>query len=110
MTKKCLESGAFFQKSREPRDPYGGQVLKYQLFMLPSEHGETFTHRIFRGGLFGRPPLAQRFPSATVLPKQQRNRLVCLAHRKYGFTLKELSQALGVHYTTLSKGLNRNKN
>jgi plasmid maintenance system antidote protein VapI len=36
-------------------------------------------------------------------------RLVCLAHGKHGFTLKDLSKALGVHHTTISKVINSEK-
>ena len=31
------------------------------------------------------------------------------AHIKYGYTLKEISNVLNVHYTTISKVLNREK-
>ena len=54
----------------------------------------------------GRPTLADLFPPATVMQKQLRNRLVRLAHGTYGYTMKELSQVLGVHYTTISKVIN----
>ena len=54
----------------------------------------------------GRPTLADLFPPATVMQKQLRNRLVRLAHGTYGYTMKELSQALGAHYTTISKVIN----
>jgi len=55
----------------------------------------------------GRPPLDVLFPSGTVVPKQERNRLIRLAHGTHGYTLKEISQVLGVHYTTISKVINR---
>lgn len=54
----------------------------------------------------GRPTLADLFPPATVMQKRVRNRVIRLAHGRYGYTLKELSQALGVHYTTISKVIN----
>jgi REP-associated tyrosine transposase len=34
--------------------------------------------------------------------------LIRHAHGKHGYTLKEIAQALGVHYTTISKVINRN--
>jgi hypothetical protein len=54
----------------------------------------------------GRPALTELFPLGTEMQKPERNRLIRLAHAMYGYTLKELSQALGVHYTTISKVIN----
>ncbi len=51
----------------------------------------------------GRPSLEELFPFGTVTRKQERNRLIHLARGKHGYTLKE---ALGIHYTTVSKVLN----
>ena len=55
----------------------------------------------------GRPHLDELFPPDTALPKAERNRLIRLSHGKHGYTLKEISQALGIHYTTVSKVINR---
>jgi len=55
----------------------------------------------------GRPPLDELFSPAISLTKGERNRLIHLAHGKHGYTLKEISQALGIHYTTVSKVINR---
>jgi uncharacterized protein YerC len=38
--------------------------------------------------------------------KAERNRLIRLTHGKHGYTLKEISQVLGIHYTTVSKVIN----
>lgn len=54
----------------------------------------------------GRPSLDELFPPGTVTQKQVRNRLIRLAHGKHGYTLKAISQALGLHYTTISKVIN----
>ncbi|RQW89018.1 MAG: addiction module toxin RelE [Geobacter sp.] len=54
----------------------------------------------------GRPQLAELFTPGITLPKVERNRLIRLAHGKHGYTLKEISQALGIHYTTVSKVIN----
>jgi hypothetical protein len=51
----------------------------------------------------GRPPLDELFSPEISLAKGERNRLIHLAHGKHGYTLKEISQALGIHYTTVSK-------
>lgn len=58
----------------------------------------------------GRPPLDELFPPGTVMLMQDRNRLIRVAHGKHGYTLKEISEALGVHYTTISKVINSEKN
>jgi putative transposase len=58
----------------------------------------------------GRPTLNELFSSGKTLPRQERNRLICQAHLKHGYTLKEISQALGVHYSTISKVVNCEKN
>lgn len=56
----------------------------------------------------GRPSLPEHFSVAeAVLSKVERNRLIHEAHVKHGYTLKEISDALGVHYTTISKVLNQ---
>ena len=56
----------------------------------------------------GRPRLSEVFSVAeAALPKAERNRLIHEAHIKHGYTLKEISDVLGVHYTTISKVLNR---
>jgi REP element-mobilizing transposase RayT len=57
----------------------------------------------------GRPALDELFPPGSVLSKPERNRLICLTHEKHGFTLKEIAATLGVHYTTISKVVNREK-
>jgi len=41
-------------------------------------------------------------PFRISLTKGERNRLIRLVHGKHGYTLKEISQALGIHYTTVS--------
>jgi putative transposase len=57
----------------------------------------------------GRPSLDELFSRGTVIQKQERNRLILLANSKHGYTLKEISQALDVHYTTISKVINSEK-
>jgi hypothetical protein len=55
----------------------------------------------------GRPLLAELFPVNTHFEKEERNRRIHEANIKYGYTLKEISDVLNVHYTTISKVLNR---
>jgi REP element-mobilizing transposase RayT len=58
----------------------------------------------------GRPPLHELFKPEAIPSKGERNRLIHLAHEKHGYTLKEIAQALGIHYTTVSKVINGVKN
>ncbi len=58
----------------------------------------------------GRPSLDELFPPGTAARKQERNSLIHLAHGTHGYTLKEISEILGVHYTTISKVINSDKN
>lgn len=55
----------------------------------------------------GRPSLADLFSVKDSLKKEDRNRLIHEAHIKYGYSLKEISKILNIHYTTISKVLNR---
>ena len=58
----------------------------------------------------GRPPLTELFPPRTVLSKSERDRLTLLAHVSHGYTLKEIARVLELHYTTVSKIINHDKN
>ncbi len=58
----------------------------------------------------GRPSLDDLFSPGTAIQKKERDRVIRVAHGKHGYTLKELSEALGVHYTTISKVVNRQGN
>jgi REP element-mobilizing transposase RayT/DNA-binding CsgD family transcriptional regulator len=51
----------------------------------------------------GRPPLERVFTDIPDASRQQRNLLMAESHIKYGYTLKEIADFLGIHYTTVSK-------
>jgi putative transposase len=53
----------------------------------------------------GRPPLNRLFAGPPLADRQQRNQRVAEAHITYGYTLKEIADCLGVHYTTVSKAV-----
>ncbi|MHB8789155.1 MAG: transposase [Desulfobulbaceae bacterium] len=53
----------------------------------------------------GRPPLSQFFSDNQTMAKQQRNQGIEEAHINHGYTLKEIADALGIHYTTVSKAI-----
>ncbi len=51
-----------------------------------------------------RPTIADVF-KGKILDKQTRNKQMYKAHIKHGYTLKEIADYLGVHYTTVSKAI-----
>jgi DNA-directed RNA polymerase specialized sigma24 family protein len=53
----------------------------------------------------GRPELLQVFHNS-ILNNQKRDRAIYTAHVKLGYTLKEIGDHLGIHYTTVSKVVN----
>ncbi|MBI1870140.1 MAG: transposase [Chlamydiae bacterium] len=52
---------------------------------------------------FARPPLKDLLPFDRMLHKAVRSQKICEAHVQHGYTLKEMANHLGVHYTTISK-------
>lgn len=57
----------------------------------------------------GRPTLDSLFSGTDSASKQERNQRIVEAHLLYGYTMKEVAGALGIHYTTVSKILAGNK-
>lgn len=53
----------------------------------------------------GRPPLSLLFADNQMMTRQQRNQGIEEAHINHGYTLKEIADALGLHYTTVSKAV-----
>lgn len=53
----------------------------------------------------GRPSLKEIFRQENTKDKNKRNRKIWTAHLKFGYTLKEIADCLGIHYTTVSKVL-----
>lgn len=51
----------------------------------------------------GRIPLAELFSFPDVGNKEKRNAAICSAHFSYGYTLKDIADQLGIHYTTVSR-------
>jgi hypothetical protein len=50
-----------------------------------------------------RPQLEELFPDEIKQNKPVRNKIIYGAHVTYGYTLKEISDCLNIHYTTASK-------
>ena len=57
----------------------------------------------------GRPDIQALFAKAKSLTKMQRDLLIRRAHREHGYTLAAIGKALDLHYTTVSKVVNREK-
>ncbi len=57
----------------------------------------------------GRPVLKHLFLENTIKNKADRNKQIVRAHMEYGYTLKEIAEQLGLHYTTISKVLKDKK-
>lgn len=53
----------------------------------------------------GRPPLNRIFAEVSPGNRQQRSQRIAEAHIAYAYTLKEIADFLGVHYTTVSKAV-----
>ncbi|MEN8199120.1 MAG: transposase [Thermodesulfobacteriota bacterium] len=51
----------------------------------------------------GRPSLARLFPSPASMDKKRRNKAIVTAHLSHGYTLKEIADCIGIHYTTVSR-------
>jgi hypothetical protein len=56
-----------------------------------------------------RPVLAELLNEEIRRNKAQRDRTIYRAHVTYGYTLKEIADHLRVHYTTISKIMNKDK-
>src|SRR5208283_2467368 len=54
-----------------------------------------------------RPLLHELFKGNEKVDKQRRNRVILDAHILHGYSLKEIADTLGIHYTTASKVVNR---
>ncbi len=57
----------------------------------------------------GRPELSTIFPQGKNIDKKQRNKLIFLAHVEYGYRLNQIAKVLGIHYTTVSKVIKKEK-
>ena len=56
-----------------------------------------------------RPRLTTLFPAGDFKDKGARDRIIRQAHREYGYTLSEIGRKLDLHYTTISKVVNRDE-
>lgn len=88
--------------------------LKGQILLGEEEFIEKFKEFLVQKEEISEIPRKQRYASRPViadifkekiLDKQTRNRQMYKAHIKHGYTLKEIADYLGVHYTTVSKAI-----
>ena len=71
-------------------------MLSKQTDMKEIPRAQRYAHR---------PGLAKILQSETAMETRERNRRVYDAHVKYAYTLKEIADFLGIHYTTVSKAV-----
>jgi putative transposase len=55
----------------------------------------------------GRPTLEEMFVDENVKNKIKRNEEICRAHLTFGYSLKEIADYVGIHYTTVSRVVSR---
>ena len=88
--------------------------LKGQILLGKEGFAEKFKDLLAQKKEIKEIPRKQRYatrPTITdifkekILDKQTRDKQICKAHIKYGYTLKEIADYLGVHYTTVSKAI-----
>jgi putative transposase len=97
-------------EEKKPWEKLVGQVFlgseKFVAHMQELLEGKQDIKEIPRSQRYpGRPPLNRIFADTQVGDKQQRNQRIAEAHVAYGYTLKEIADFLGVHYTTISKAV-----
>ncbi len=52
-----------------------------------------------------RPNLTKLLGSTKTIETRERNKKIYEAHVKFGYTMKEISDCLSIHYTTVSKAI-----
>lgn len=92
-----------------PLDGRSSQVLlggaRFLREMMPLLSGETMVRKEPRQAS-RRKRLASIFRTLETMPRINRNRLIQEAHVEHNYTLMEIGQHLGLHYTTVSKVIN----
>ena len=72
--------------------------------MASSEHAKT---KKGPKSVKRRRSLIALFKKVNEKPRSERNRLMKKAHVDFGYTLMDIGDHLGLHYTTVSKVINR---
>jgi len=91
--------------------------VKGQLFLGPEHFMEKIKHLIGEQKRFSEIPKNQRYAARPSLPeifqgkdKKAKEEQMYQAYQEYGYTLKDIAEYLGVHYTTVSKRIKRMEN
>ena len=103
----------FVAEGRKAQSPW--QRLRGQVFFGSEAFVEAVGGLLAEKERFPEIPRQQRYPArpplATILAgyadKAERNGRIAQAHVAHGYTLKEIADRLGLHYTTVSKALAR---
>lgn len=101
-----VEAGCSVQD--RPWDKLTGQIflgderfVEQMHGLLRSSAGKTEIPKKQRHG--GRLALSRLIPESIQKDKLKRNRAIVQCHLDYGYTLKEIADHVGIHYTTVSK-------
>jgi REP element-mobilizing transposase RayT len=91
LTAQCLLGGREFIEKISP-------ALKEKSNLVEVSRQERFAFRRSLEDLMG---------ESAQESKAERNRAIALAHLEYGYTLSEIGRQLGLHYSTISKALEK---
>ena len=100
-------------KKSNPWENLRGQILlgddKFVVGLEPYLKQAQKIREVPRGQRFvERPSLGELFKGAVGKSRHKRNRLIRNAHFRYGYALVEIGRVLGLHYSTISKVVNKN--
>jgi len=91
--------------------------VKGQLFLGPEHFIDQIKHLIGEQKRFSEIPKNQRYVARPSLPEifqakdqKAKEEQMYQAYQEYGYTLKDIAEYLGVHYTTVSKRIKRMEN
>ncbi len=96
---------------RSPWEQVQGQVLlgseRFVARLAPGLQDKRQLKEIPRRQRFAtRPTLRQLFGARPRLGRTRRNAIICQAHLKHGYSLSEIGQMVGLHYSTISRLVN----
>lgn len=91
--------------------------VKGQLFLGPEHFIDQIKHLLGEQKRFSEIPKKQRYVARPSLPEifqgkdqKAKEEQMYQAYQEYGYTLKDIAEYLGVHYTTVSKRIKRMEN
>jgi len=107
----------FVNKGLESKLKSPWQQLQGQVFFGSSQFIFKMQELLGEKKEIGEIPKEQRYPGRPALQdffcgitnKQERDRKIARAHFDYGYTLKQISLVLGIHYTSVSRAIKRSR-